>query len=216
MLSGVEALLALRDEIGRRARGEEPGTAEGPGPLVSFPANPAEWAAALMWIVAEGLGRLEGPERSRQRARARFESWHLGSLLTEVIEALEADRSTARRTTSAIEITLATDGDSHLQGDPGHFAPILEDRAGSRAAGINAYDGFDWLHRESFESLVRLMAATASVRAVVNEPESAREKVAGFLAASRDLVADAESAGYRVDVFLGAPDDNPRPGAPES
>jgi hypothetical protein len=217
MLLDLEALLALRDVVGDEMGEDGGASTDRAAPLREALADPAQWASSLVRLVARRLGDLEGPGRGRERASARYLNWYLGSLLVEALQSLGVDWVTARRTMDAVEVVITNDGElPDPESNPGALSSLFEDSAGARAAGINTYEAVRWLHRESFERLVRQFVVASSVNAVVAQAGSATERVVRICTASRKLVEAAQECGYRVDDLVGRVDDGHRSGVPES
>jgi hypothetical protein len=76
----------------------------------------------------------------------------------------------------------------------------LEDPAVRLAAGVNRWEGTDWLVREQWEALVDLRALLAAASFVGRSPTAA-----AAIRLAADLKAAASDAGYRLDRLVDTP-----------
>ena len=207
ILTDLEALLALAPLVGEPALGFEVIDATAMAPLGDGLARPERWAAALMWIVARHLGRLEGPGRGSERARVRYLNWHLGLLLVEVAQKLGLTEDAARALADEVELMISADRrDAAMPSSSEEIAAVFEDPTGRRFLAVNTYQEVEWFNRERFSDLVGALCASAAVRSVTADPADAIAEVARACDAARLLITAAEASDYRVADFLAGSD----------
>ncbi len=203
MLTDLEALLAIALLVGQPASRVEGVDDAAMAPLGDALVRPERWAAVLMWIVARHLGRLEGPDRGRERARARYVNWHLGLLLGEVAQKLGVPEDAARALADAVELMILSERRAAaMPASPGELAAVFEDPVGRRFLAVNTHREIVWFNRERFVDLVGALVAASAIRSVVVDPADAVEGVARACDAVRLLIAAAEASDFQVVDFL--------------
>jgi hypothetical protein len=111
-------------------------------------------------------------------------------------------------------------GATHDQATPPTAQPIIPPALWSDPdvrwlTGIHTAEGHDYLLRESYEELLWWLLLPRLLR-VAAEPTPARAAVAQMVGAINEALANAEAAGYRLDVLLApapAPTPDPDPDA---
>ena len=206
-LTDIEGLAALAALVGEKPDGV--GGVDDPilAPLREALARPEGWAMILTWIAARHLGRLEGPDPSGKRARARYAEWHLGTVPVEAIQSVGVSPDRAHPIADAVELMLTTDErPAEMAAAPGRLADVFEDPVGRRFMAVNTHRDVEWFNRERFADLVRGLCAGACVRSVTGDSADVFEDVARACHWAKQLLAAAEASDYKVLEFLSGPD----------
>jgi len=214
MLTDFESLRAVASLVGEPA--DEEGDIENStlAPLRRTLSRPEWWTAIVTWIVARHLGRLEGPDPSGIRARARYADWYLGPLLIEVLNGLGLSEDTARPIAGAVELMLDSGGRSaEMPASVDELSDLLKDPAGRFYLAVNTYNDVEWFNRERFSDLIGGLCTAACVRAVVAGPDDAVSGVIRACNRARRLMAEAEASEFRVGAFLSNADAEESAGA---
>lgn len=216
MLTDIEAVLALASLVGQPQGGGDGIDETVLAPLAGALARPEHWAAVLTWIVTRRLGRLEGPDRGRIRARARYIDWHLGSVVVEVAQQLGVVEDAARALADVVELMIVAERrNATLPTSPCELAGVFNDPVGRRFLAVNTFREIEWFNRERFGELVGALVAAAAVQSVTANPAAAIEGVAGVCDAARLLVAAAEASDFRVEEFRAGSGAEPQADRPE-
>jgi hypothetical protein len=155
----------------------------------------------LELVVAILLSRIDGADAGDPSAvpqgRRRFDGCRLAGPLVEALQEAGLDPDTAREAVARIRAVAGLNGTPpgpETADEPAAFAVrTLGDQAVREAAGVNSWDGVEWLAQEAWEAFVDLWVLLSAA--------TAPSEVAATTAFRRggQLRAIAAAAGYRLD-----------------
>jgi glycosidase len=188
------------------------------GPVVASIVDPAQAAGLRVWALLAPLGALAPGAPVEPTSRAWFDELRLPSAVADALRAEGIDEAGAWQATERVRLLLdlplpssvdrrgADDARARQLVDAWLEHPIV--RSFIR---INAWDGAEWFHRESFAELLEWMDRLELVASDVAASEVAASGVPGAARQpaapppsnlARRLLAAADASGYRVDRLL--------------
>ncbi|HEX5826401.1 MAG TPA: alpha-amylase family glycosyl hydrolase [Candidatus Limnocylindrales bacterium] len=182
-------------------------------PVVETIEDPSQQAALRLWALLGPLGSLAAGAPVGRTSRAWIEELRLAPVIADALRARGLDEAAAwwaaERVRLLVDLPLASSpGDGGAAGDAD--APALAARLGEAWLDhpvvrtflrVNAWDGVEWFHRESWDELVAWHDRLERVTTPADERAVA--PLARALVERRLLAAGAAS-GYRVDGLRAA------------
>ena len=167
------------------------------------------WGCLFGWLCVHGLGRLADERDSEFRSRSWIDEWRLGRILSDALRGFGLPQEDCAQAVSLIKIlTSHQRWFESRQQEPAvaheRFRRLLEDGEIESCLGVNRFRGVLWYHKESFEDLIRWLAALAIIDAVTlgDTTEAFREAVKNRMALI-DRFMDAHAvSGFRLDSLL--------------
>jgi hypothetical protein len=207
---------AVADATG--TAGDQPGTvdrvaasAKASMPVVETIEDPSQQAALRLWALLGPLGSLAPGAPVGRTSRAWIEELRLAPVIAESLRARGLDEAAAwwaaERVRLLVDLPLAS---SLGDGGAGVDAPALAARLGEAWLDhpvvrtflrVNAWDGVEWFHRESWDELV---AWHDRLERVTTPPDERAVAPLARAQVQRRLLAAGEASGYRVDGLRAA------------
>ena len=194
------------------------------GPEVATIADPSHAAALRTWALLAPIGSLAPGAPVGPTSRAWFDELRFATAIADALRLEGIDEAGAWQATERIRLLLdlplpsSTGGDSD-QDRARHLVDAwIADPMVRSFIRVNAWDGAEWFHRESFDELLvwmdrleRVTSGATSQTGAATEPLSASEPVLASDAPAeppsslaRRLAEAAASSGYRVDRLRAA------------
>jgi hypothetical protein len=182
-------------------------------------ADPSQTAALLVWSLLSPLGTLPEGAMVGPTARAWYEELRLAPVVADALRTRGLDEQAAWWAAERVRTLLDLPIPSWFPAPAGTLPLRLVDSWVNHPAvrpflRVNAWEGVEWFHRESFDELLawvdRLEWILAAEGARVARPEAG--SVRGVSPLEATLTAAADASGYRVDRLreaLGARDPEP-------
>jgi hypothetical protein len=170
-------------------------------PVVESIADPSQEAALRLWALLAPLGSLATDAGVGPTSQAWYEELRLGPVIADALRARGLDEAAswwaAERVRVLVDLPLA----SSIAGDADDIAARLveawlERRAIRGFLRVNAWDGTEWFHRESWAELVAWHDRMERISTPAEE-RAVRPVERSVIA--RRLLAAADESGYRVD-----------------
>jgi hypothetical protein len=168
--------------------------------------DPSQAAALLAWTLLSPLGSLPEGAPVGPTSRAWYEELRLAPVVADALRGRGLDEGAAwwaaERVRTLLDLPLPS-----MLGGPAATLPLrlvdawLAHPAVRPFIRVNAWDGIEWFHRESWDELLAWMARLDRILAPTTRPST----VSGL---ERTLADAADTAGFRVDLLreaLGAP-----------
>ncbi len=186
-------------------------------------ADPSQTAALLVWSLLSPLGTLPEGAMVGPTARAWYEELRLAPVVADALRARGLDEQAAwwaaERVRTLLDLPIPSWFPSPAATLPLRLADSWFNHPAVRPfLRVNAWDGLEWFHRESFDELLawvdRLEWILAPEDTRPERPEAGAAHVPTALEAT--LTAAADASGYRVDALraaLGARDPEPEAAA---
>jgi glycosidase len=175
--------------------------AERAQPLIARIEDPSQEAALRLWALLSPLGSLATGAPVGATSRAWYEELRLAPVVADGLRGQGLDEAGAWWAAERVRTLLDLPLPATVGGRGSSVALRLVDAWLSHPAvrpfiRVNAYEGVEWFHRESFDELLAWMDRLERIsgEAPVNAKSSARPS-----ATARRLAAAAEASGYRVD-----------------
>ncbi len=167
-------------------------------------------AALLVWTLLSPLGSLPQGAAVGPTSRAWFDELRLAPVVADALRGQGLDEGAAWWAAERVRTLLDLPLPSTLGGRPGTLPLRLVDAWLAHPAvrlflRVNAWDGAEWLHRESWDELVGWMTR---LEQILGASAGRDVRPRGRSALERRLANAAEGAGYRVDLLrasLGGP-----------
>jgi len=179
--------------------------------------DPSQAAALRVWSLLAPLGSLPEGAAVGPTSRAWVEELRLAPVIADALRARGLDEGAAwwaaERARTLVDLPLP----SSVGGPASSRAMRVVDAWLAHPAvrpfiRVNAWDGVEWFHRESFDELLEWMDRLERVGAAA--PGAATSAAIGTEALARTLRAAADASGYRVDRLREALAPAPRPARP--
>jgi glycosidase len=199
----VDALSEATGTAGDRAAVVDlvAGRAERAEPVIASIGDPSQEAALRLWTLLAPLGSLPAGAQRGPTSRAWYEELRLAPVVAEGLRSRGLDEAGAWWAAERVRTLLDLPLPSSL-GGPSSTLPLrlvdawLAHPAVRPFIRVNAYDGVEWFHRESFDELLAWVERLERIEA----PRSDRARTPVALAnVVRRLREAAEASGYRVD-----------------
>ena len=170
-------------------------------PVVETIGDPSQEAALRLWALLAPLGSLAPGAPVGPTSRAWFEELRLGPVVADALRARGLDEAAAwwaaERVRVLVDLPLASQAGGRLDDRASRLVEAwLENPAIRGFLRINAWDGVEWFHRESWAELVAW--ADRLERVVTPIDERAVRPVERSVVA-RQLLEAGEASGYRID-----------------
>jgi hypothetical protein len=196
-------------DLARLTPGAEPDPGGGDSWMAEFEnsfGDPVSWAAAMTWVIAHHLGKIDDRRNRRLTARELFSDWHLRSTLVDIVIDLGRSEEEGWRAADTVDLMIKFVGSrSKAEGMAGMGPALIEmvaSDAGQRFLRANEHGDVLWFHREAFEELLMWVVLAWLSEDVVEDSEGAPAHVAATAAVWRTLRAAAEASGFRLADFL--------------
>ncbi len=189
-----------RADDGSGAGADRPGDAPPPS---------RDMAAGLAWVILAPVGTLAPGLDHAATAQAWFDELRLGDALAAGLRAGGLDDAAAAAATDLTRTLLGSARPSEL-GAPVASLPArwleawLADDRTRVAVGVHAWDGAEWLDRDRFVGLLRLVARLDAI-------DATHQRARSTASAAAALERAAERAGYRLDRLVAAVASNAAP-----
>jgi hypothetical protein len=173
--------------------------------------DPSQAAALLVWTLLSPLGSLPEGAPVGPTSRAWYEELRLAPVVADALRGRGLDEGAAWWAAERVRTLLDLPLPSTIGGRPAGTLPLrlvdawLAHPAVRPFIRVNAWDGVEWFHRESWDELLAWMAR---LERIVVAPARRGGRPAARSALERKLASAAEASGYRVDLLrasLGAP-----------
>ena len=169
--------------------------------------NPVVWATLLAWVLARHICALAESEGTSTTSRVRFNEWHLGSTLVDLVMTLGRSEGDARRSTETVELLIGSErlsrenvaAEENLNS---LLADVLSSGFGGRYVRVNEHNGVLWFNREAFAELMFWKTLSRVLDDVVEDSESAPLTVAEAASTWEEVIGMADDCGYRLVDFL--------------
>ncbi len=170
-------------------------------PLIAAIDDPSQEAALRLWALLSPIGSLAAGAPVGPTSRAWYEELRLAPVVADGLRGHGLDEASAWWAAERVRTLLDLPLPSNVGGRGSGVALRLVDAWLAHPAvrpfiRVNAYEGVEWFHRESFDELVAWMDRLDRISGAspVNARSTARPS-----AMARRLAAAAEASGYRVD-----------------
>lgn len=202
-----KAVVELIEELGLREKKNTRHVSDTP-----VDGSDLTWGTLLGWVYTHSLGRVMGEPGFEEHSRSWIDEWLLGKILAKVLFELEGDENAVWRAVRLIKIlTGHQQWFSVAAGQKDRSYQVLqswlEDSDVQLFLGINRYQGILWLHRESFEELLRWMMCLAVI-SVLSDPVLDAKDMPARILEHYELVERLRDAGvrsgYQVENLLEA------------
>jgi glycosidase len=170
-------------------------------PVVETIGDPSQEAALRLWALLAPLGSLAPDAAVGPTSRAWFEELRLAPVVADALRGRGLDEAAAwwaaERVRVLVDLPLASQVGGRLDDRaPRLVEAWLENPAIRGFLRINAWDGVEWFHRESWTELV---AWSDRLERVVTPLEERAVRPVERSAIARRLLEAGEASGYRVD-----------------
>ena len=170
-------------------------------PVVETIGDPSQEAALRLWALLAPLGSLASGAPVGSTSRAWFEELRLGPVVADALRARGLDEAAAwwaaERVRVLVDLPLPSQAGGRLDDRAARLVEAwLENPAIRGFLRINAWDGVEWFHRESWAELITW--ADRLERVVTPIEERAVRPVERSVVA-RQLLEAGEASGYRID-----------------
>jgi glycosidase len=174
--------------------------AERAAPVIEMLDDPSQEAALRLWVLLSPLGSLPAGAPVGATSRAWYEELRLAPVVAEGLRGHGLDEAGAWWAAERVRTLLDLPLPSAVGGRPGTVPLRLVDAWLAHPAvrpfiRVNAWEGVEWFHRESFAELLDWMDRLERLQTVEAEPRTPVRASA----VHRRLAEAAEAAGYRVD-----------------
>jgi hypothetical protein len=165
--------------------------------------DPSQAAALLVWTLLSPLGSLPEGALVGPTSRAWYEELRLAPVVADALRGRGLDEGAAWWAAERVRTLLDLPLPSTVGGAAGSLPLRLVDAWLAHPAvrpfiRVNAWDGVEWFHRESWDELLAWMARLERILVPSGRPGA---RPAGRSALERKLANAAETAGYRVDLL---------------
>ncbi len=198
--TGGDVVAVVERIVERAARAE---------PVIAAVDDPSHMAALRLWTMLAPLGSLPDGAPVGPTSRAWYDELRLSPVVADALRSRGLDESQAWWAAERVRTLLDLPLPSHA-GGPAATLPLrlvdawLAHPAVRPFIRVNAWDGVEWFHRESWDELLVWVDRLELILALPDEPA---RKAAQRRALLERLAEAAETSGYRVDrlrVELGA------------
>ncbi|HEU0243152.1 MAG TPA: alpha-amylase family glycosyl hydrolase, partial [Candidatus Limnocylindrales bacterium] len=175
-------------------------------PVVETIEDPSQQAALRLWALLSPLGSLAAGAPVGPTSRAWYEELRLADVVVDALRAQGLDEAAAwwasERVHLLLDLPLASSIDGPAAVRPAGLAdtwlalPVV--RGFLR---INAWDGVEWFHRESWDELI---AWSDRLERVLTPPDERAVRPVERSVIARALAEAGEASGYRVDGLRAA------------
>jgi hypothetical protein len=189
---------AVTDAVVARAAAAEP--------VASGIEDPSQAAALRVWTLLSPLGSLPAGAAVGPTSRAWYEELRLASVVADALRGRGLDEGAAWWAAERVHTLLDLPLPSSLGGPAATLPARLVDAWLAHPAvrpfiRVNAWDGAEWFHRESWDEL---LAWVERLERVLTPPGERARRPVGRAALLRTLAETAEASGYRVDRLRAA------------
>ncbi|HET7830972.1 MAG TPA: hypothetical protein VFL03_15520, partial [Candidatus Limnocylindrales bacterium] len=175
-------------------------------PVVESIGDPSQEAALRLWALLAPLGSLASGAPVGPTSQAWYEELRLAPVIADALRARGLDEAAswwaAERVRVLVDLPLASSIGGDADEVPARLVEAWLERPAIRGfLRINAWDGAEWFHRESWAELVAWHDRMERI-ATPAEERAVRPVERSVIA--RRLLAAADASGYRVDRLRGA------------
>jgi hypothetical protein len=197
------ALAEMRDKAERpAARSMVDDLAEG-----WQPEDDAHWGTWMTWLFTHHLGALIDADQDEAVSRDWFEAWLLGNVLRRALVAMDVAEPEADQAVRAVAALLSVEDWGPLETwrkeEPAVvLQSALQHHDVQAYLRIHEYQGVQWFHKESFETLLWWRLCLAAITRLSAEPASDADPLQALtdIYATVTALLDAEErSAYQVD-----------------
>ncbi len=176
--------------------------------------DPSQAAALLVWTLLSPLGSLPSGAPVGPTSRAWYEELRLAPVVADALRGRDLDEAAAWWAAERVRTLLDLPLPSTVGGPAGTLPLRLVDAWLAHPAvrpfiRVNAWDGVEWFHGESWDEL---LAWVARLERIVMPSAGRGGRAAGRSVLERKLANAAEASGYRVDLLRASLDAAEPPG----
>ncbi|OGO59179.1 MAG: hypothetical protein A2V85_14170 [Chloroflexi bacterium RBG_16_72_14] len=170
-------------------------------PVAASIEDPSQAAALTVWTLLSALGSLPAGAPVGATSRAWYEELRLAPVVADALRARDLDEGAAWWAAERVHTLLDLPLPSSMGGPAATLPARLVDAWLAHPAvrpfiRVNAWEGVEWFHRESWDEL---LAWTDRLERVLTPPEARVRRPVARSVAARRLAEAAEASGYRVD-----------------
>ncbi|HKF86155.1 MAG TPA: alpha-amylase family glycosyl hydrolase, partial [Candidatus Limnocylindrales bacterium] len=183
-------------------------------PVVDTIDDPSQAVALRLWALLAPIGSLAVDAPVGATSRAWLEELRLAAVVADALRARGLDEAAAwwaaERVRVLVDLPLASAVGGPLEDRPARLVEAWLEQPSVRGfLRVNAWNGVEWFHRESWEELV---AWVERLERVVTPPEERAVRPVERTALVRQLREAGAASGYRVDRLRDVlADPNPPP-----
>jgi hypothetical protein len=176
------------------------------------PEDDARWGTLMTWLFTHHLGALIDADPDEGVSREWFEAWLLGNVLQRVLGAMDVPEPEADQAVRAVAALLSVEDWGPLdtwreEGPAAVLQSALQHQDVQAYLRIHDYQGVQWFHKESFESLLWWRLCLAAITRLSAEPGASADPLHALAEVYATVIAlrDAEErSAYQVDKLTEA------------
>jgi hypothetical protein len=176
------------------------------------PEDDARWGTLMTWLFTHHLGALIDADPDEGVSREWFEAWLLGNVLHRVLEAVDVPEPEADQAVRAVAALLSVEDWGPLdtwreEASAAVLQSALQHQDVQAYLRIHDYQGVQWFHKESFESLLWWRLCLAAITRLSAEPGTGADPLHALTEVYATVTAlrDAEErSAYQVDKLTEA------------